>query len=431
MSDSIKFTYAFAAALAIGLVVRFWLGSRQVRHVAKHRTAVPALFSKTLSLAAHQKAADYTFAKVRFGLAEATWSGMVVVGWTLCGGLDLLNRRLLDSLGGGMAHQLALVTAFVAITSLAELPFSLWRSFRLEQKFGFNTMTWSLWLTDAVKGMLVAFELSKNCQLSGVPVAALVLWIMASAGPLWWLWAWGAWTSLNILLLLFYPTFIAPLFNKFSSLDDVALTERVTALMQKCGFKSKGLFVMDGSRRSAHANAYFTGFGAGKRVVFYDTLLQRLTAAEVEAVLAHELGHFKHRHIIKRVALLFMASLAGFASLGWLANQSWMYTGLGVRPNLEASNDAMALLLFMIAVPVFGFFISPLSAILSRHDEFEADAYAVAQSSGADLSTALLKLYYDNASTMTPDPIYTAFYYSHPPASERLARLNGSTAAMA
>jgi STE24 endopeptidase len=259
--------------------------------------------------------------------------------------------------------------------------------------------------------------------LIGLPIIALILWVMGAAGSLWWLWAWGLWMGFNLLLLLIYPTFIAPLFNKFQPLEDETLKARVTALMQRCGFAAKGLFVMDGSKRSAHANAYFTGFGAAKRVVFYDTLLAKLSAGEVDAVLAHELGHFKHKHIIKRIVSMFAMSLAGFALLGWLATQAWFYTGLGVSPNLTAPNDALALMLFMLAVPVFSFFISPLFAQLSRKHEFEADAYAVTQTSGADLSTALLKLYEDNASTLTPDPLFVKFYYSHPSASERLARM--------
>ncbi len=424
MPDPLILTYAFATALTIGLITKFWLASRQIRHVARHRDAVPAAFAATMTLAAHQKAADYTVAKVRFGLAEMAWSAAVVLAWTLLGGLDLLNKVLLDVLGGGMARQLALLAAFAAIGGLLELPFTLWQTFRLEQRFGFNKMTWRLWLADAAKGVVVGV-------LVGLPIAALILWIMGTAGSMWWLWAWGTWMAFNLLLMLIYPAFIAPLFNKFAPLDDAGLKARVTALMQRCGFAAKGLFVMDGSRRSAHANAYFTGFGASKRVVFYDTLLRQLSAGEVEAVLAHELGHFKHRHIVKRMAMLFAASFAGFALLGWLSGRSWFYAGLGVQPVLGAPNDAVALLLFMIAVPVFGFFIAPLSARLSRRDEFEADAYAIAQTNGTDLSTALLKLYQDNASTLTPDPVFVKFYYSHPPASERLARMNATTAVAA
>ena len=397
---SLLLTLAFALALVAGLIVKFWLATRQIRHVARHRDAVPAAFAQSITLAAHQKAADYTIAKTRFGMLEMVWGAMVLLGWTLLGGLDLLNRLLLDALGGGMWQQLALLAAFALIGGLLELPFTLWQTFRLEERFGFNKMTWRLWLADSVKALL-----------------------LGAAGRLWWLWAWCAWMGFNLLLMLVYPTFIAPIFNKFQPLDDATLKTRVTALMKRCGFAAKGLFVMDGSTRSAHANAYFTGFGASKRVVFYDTLLRQLNAGEVEAVLAHELGHFKYRHVLKRMAAMFALSLTGFALLGWLSGHAWFYTGLGVQPNMTAPNDALAILLFMLAVPVFGFFVAPLPALISRRHEFEADAYAVAQTNGADLSRALLKLYQDNASTLTPDPVFVKFYYSHPPASERLARM--------
>jgi STE24 endopeptidase len=413
---SLLLTLAFALALVAGLIVKFWLATRQIRHVARHRDAVPAAFAQAITLAAHQKAADYTIAKTRFGMLEMVWGAMVLLGWTLLGGLDLLNRLLLDALGGGMWQQLALLAAFALIGGLLELPFTLWQTFRLEERFGFNKMTWRLWLADSVKALLLGAAI-------GLPIAALILWLMGAAGPLWWLWAWGAWMGFNLLLMLVYPTFIAPIFNKFQPLDDATLKARVTALMKRCGFAAKGLFVMDGSTRSAHANAYFTGFGASKRVVFYDTLLRQLDAGEVEAVLAHELGHFKYRHVLKRMAAMFALSLAGFALLGWLSGHAWFYTGLGVQPNMTAPNDALAILLFMLAVPVFGFFVAPLPALISRRHEFEADAYAVAQTNGADLSRALLKLYQDNASTLTPDPVFVKFYYSHPPASERLARM--------
>ncbi|MFS2050631.1 M48 family metallopeptidase [Variovorax sp. Varisp41] len=418
MSYSLLFTLAFAAALVAGLLVKFWLASRQVRHVARHRGEVPEAFAQTISLSAHQKAADYTVAKARFGLIEMAWGTALLLGWTLLGGLDLLNKLLLAWLGGGMVQQLVLLAAFAAIGGLLELPFTLWQTFRLEERFGFNKMTWGLWLRDTVVSTLIGAAI-------GLPIAALILWIMGATGTLWWLWAWAAWMGFNLLLMLVYPMFIAPIFNKFQPLDDPTLKARVTALMSRCGFRAKGLFVMDGSRRSAHANAYFTGFGASKRVVFYDTLLRQLNAGEVEAVLAHELGHFKHRHIVKRLVAMFALSLAGFALLGWVSTQAWFYTGLGVQPNMStaAPNSALALLLFMLAVPVFGFFVAPLSARLSRRHEFEADAYAIAQTSGADLSAALLKLYQDNASTLTPDPVFVKFYYSHPPASERLARM--------
>jgi STE24 endopeptidase len=416
MSSSLILTLAFAAVLLAGLLVKFWLASRQIRHVALHRDTVPAAFAQAITLAAHQKAADYTVAKARFGLLELAFGAAVLLAWTLLGGLEALNQALLAWLGGGMVQQLALLAAFALIGGLLDLPGALYQTFVVEQRFGFNKMTLRLWLADLLKSTLVGTAI-------GLPIAALILWLMGATGSLWWLWAWAAWMGFNLLLLVVYPTFIAPLFNQFKPLEDESLKARVTALMQRCGFAAKGLFVMDGSRRSAHANAYFTGFGAAKRVVFYDTLLAKLSPDEVDAVLAHELGHFKHKHIVKRIVSMFALSLAGFALLGWLSTQAWFYTGLGVRPSMGAPNDALALLLFLLAVPVFSFFISPLFAQLSRSHEFEADAYAMAQTSGRDLSTALLKLYEDNASTLTPDPLFVKFYYSHPPASERLARM--------
>lgn len=416
MQASSALSLAFAAFLLAGLAVKFWLASRQVRYVARHRDSVPPPFAGTVSLGAHQKAADYTIAKSRIGLLETAFNAAVLVGWTLLGGLDALNQALLHWLGPGMIQQLALLACFAAIGGLLELPFSLYQTFVVEERFGFNKITWKLWLADLVKGVLLG-------AIIGLPIAALILWLMGAAGAWWWLWAWCVWMGFNLLLLVVYPTFIAPLFNKFQPLEDESLKARVTALMQRCGFAAKGLFVMDGSKRSAHANAYFTGFGAAKRVVFYDTLLSKLSPAEVDAVLAHELGHFKHKHIVKRIVALFALSLLGFALLGWLASRSWFYTGLGVRPNLAGPNDALALLLFMLAVPVFTYFVSPLMAQFSRKHEFEADAFAATQTSGRDLGSALLKLYEDNASTLTPDPVFVKFYYSHPPASERLARL--------
>ncbi|MDA7417159.1 M48 family metallopeptidase [Xenophilus arseniciresistens] len=416
MPASLLFSVLFVAALLAGLGLRFWLLSRQVRHVARHRHAVPEAFAQTITLAAHQKAADYTLAKARFSLLEMSWGAALLLGWTLLGGLDMVNRLLLQAMGPGLLQQLALLAAFALIASLLELPFSLWQTFRLEQRFGFNKMSPRLWLTDALKSMALGAAL-------GLPLAAAILWLMAQAGSLWWLWAWFTLVGWLLLVQFIYPAWIAPLFNRFEPLQDKTLEAHVTALMQRCGFAAKGLFVMDGSRRSAHANAYFTGFGRNKRVVFFDTLLRQLSTGEVEAVLAHELGHFKHRHIVKRLALSFALSLAGLALLGWLSGQSWFYTGLGVQPSLSSGNEALALMLFMLAMPVFTFFLSPLLAQGSRRDEFEADAYAVAQTRGQDLASALLKLYEDNASTLTPDPVYVRFYYSHPPASERLARM--------
>ena len=416
---SFSFTAVFATVLVLGLLVRFYLASRQIRHIAQHRQNVPAAFTHTISLASHQKAADYTITKARFGLLEMAFGAALLLGWTLLGGIDALNRLInASSLTsyGSLAPQLALLTGFGLISGVLDLPFKLYSTFNIEERFGFNKMTFKLWFADTVKGVLVGVVI-------GLPIVALILWLMGSAGSLWWLWAWGAWMGFNLLALVLYPTVIAPLFNKFKPLDDETLKARVTELMQRCGFAAKGLFVMDGSKRSAHANAYFTGFGAAKRVVFYDTLLKQLSPGEVDAVLAHELGHFKHKHIIKRIVGMFAMSLIGFALLGWLSSQVWFYTGLGISPSLSGGNDAVALLLFMLVTPLFSFFISPIFAQFSRKHEFEADAYAVAQTNGKDLQSALLKLYQDNASTLTPDPLFVKFYYSHPPATERLTRM--------
>ena len=413
------FTVLFSVVLVLGLLTRFYLASRQIRHVARHRGQVPAAFASTITLASHQKAADYTIAKARFGILEMAFGAAVLLGWTLLGGIDALNQALQHSglaAYGALVSQLVLLALFALVSGLLDLPFTLYSTFNLEERFGFNKMTFKLWLADLARSILVA-------AVVGLPIAALMLWLMGSAGSLWWLWSWGAWMVFNLLVLVLFPTVIAPLFNKFKPLDDEALKARVTALMQRCGFAAKGLFVMDGSKRSAHANAYFTGFGAAKRVVFYDTLLKQLSPAEVDAVLAHELGHFKHKHIIKRIALMFAMSLIGFALLGWLSSQVWFYTGLGVRPNVNSPNDSLALLLFLMVTPLFSFFASPLMAHFSRKHEFEADAYAVAQTDGRDLRSALLKLYQDNASTLTPDPVFVKFYASHPPASERLGRM--------
>ena len=422
---SLVFTLVFAAALSVGLLVRFYLASRQIRHVAQNRHVVPAAFADTISLASHQKAADYTVTKTRFGLLEMAFGAAVLLGWTLLGGIDALNQAINSTSlasDGSLVPQLALLAAFAVISGVLDLPFTLYSTFKIEERFGFNKTSFKLWLLDAFKGLLVGVVI-------GLPIVALILWLMGSAGSLWWLWAWGAWIAFNLLILVLYPTVIAPLFNKFKPLDDDALKARVTKLMQRCGFASKGLFVMDGSKRSAHANAYFTGFGAAKRVVFYDTLLKALSPAEVDAVLAHELGHFKHKHIIKRIIGMFAMSLVGFALLGWLSSQVWFYTGLGVTPSFNGGNDALALLLFMLVVPLFSFFVSPIFAQFSRKHEFEADAYAALQTDAKDLQSALLKLYQDNASTLTPDPMFVKFYYSHPPASERLARMTMTASA--
>ena len=418
---SFLMSLAFAAALVLGLLLKFWLATRQMRHVAAHREEVPAAFASQISLNAHQKAADYTLVLARFGMLELVWGAAVLLAWTLLGGLSWLNQTLLQWLQPGLGQQVALLASFTALGAVIDLPFTLYKTFVIEQRFGFNKTTPKLWLQDLLKSLVLG-------ALLGLPLITLVLWMMGATGALWWLWTWCVWMGFNLLMLLLYPTLIAPWFNQFKPLDNPELKDRVTALMARCGFTSKGFFVMDGSKRSAHANAYFTGFGASKRVVFYDTLLEQLTPGEVDAVLAHELGHFKHRHILKRIVSMFALSLLGFALLGWLSGQAWFYIGLGVIPNLRGANDALALMLFMMVLPLFSTFITPLFSQLSRKHEFEADAYAVAQTSGADLRSALLKLYKDNASTLTPDPVYVKFYYSHPPAGERLGRMLSSAA---
>ena len=416
MNPSLTLTLTLVLALLANVALKYWLNARQVRHVARHRSAVPVDYADTVSLADHQKAADYTLAKARLSLLGMALDAALLLGWTLLGGLDALNQLLLGWMAPGLNQQLALVLGFALVGGLIGLPLSLVQTFGVEQRFGFNKVTPALWLSDLAKGVLLGLAL-------GVPLLWVVLWLMQAGGALWWLWAFGVLVGWQLFLMAIAPNVIMPLFNKFTPLDDESLKTRVQALMQRAGFQAKGFFVMDGSRRSAHSNAFFTGFGASKRVVFFDTLLKQLSPAEMEAVLAHELGHFKHKHILKMMATSFAMTLVGLALLGWLAQQVWFYTGLGVTPSLTDSNNGLALVLFMVATPVFTFFLAPLSSWRSRQQEFEADAYAASQTPGADLSSALLKLYQDNAATLTPDPLFVKFYYSHPPASERLLRM--------
>ena len=416
-NPSLTLTVLFAVVLVANLLTKLWLSTRQAQHVAAHRGEVPAAFEHTISLQAHKKAADYTLAKSRVGLIDLGIDAVMLLAWTLLGGLDLLNQITLEWLGAGMTQQVVLVVSFALIGGIMGLPLSLYQTFGIEQRFGFNHTTPALWVSDLLKGLLVG-------MLLGLPILWLVLWLMQAGGSLWWLYAWGSLVVYQLFVMWIAPNVIMPLFNKFTPLEDAQLKERMSALMDRAGFTVKGFFVMDGSRRSAHSNAFFTGFGSAKRVVFFDTLLKQLNGDEMEAVLAHELGHFKHRHIFKMMLTSFTVSLAGLALLGWLSQQVWFYTGLGVLPNLGGGNSALALLLFMLVLPLFTFFVSPLSARRSRRFEFEADAYAVTHAQAPALSSALLKLYQDNASTLTPDPWYVAFYYSHPPASQRLARIN-------
>lgn len=419
--SSLGFSVLFVVFFALTLGVRFWLANRHIRHVLRHRASVPAEFAPKVPLAAHQKAADYTVAKTRLGIATMLWGGVVLIGFTLLGGLQSLSIALLGLTGPGMAHQMALVVAFAVLSGLLDLPFDWYRQFVLEQRFGFNKMTPGLWLADMAKGALVGAAI-------GLPLLWAILALMERSGDLWWLWAWCVWSGFQLLMMVLYPTVIAPLFNKFTPLADASLRERIEGLMARVGFASKGLFVMDGSKRSAHGNAYFSGFGSNKRIVFFDTLLSRLDPHEIEAVLAHELGHFKLRHIIQRIVVMFALSLAFLALLGYLKNQAWFYTGLGVLPMMGAPNDGMALILFALVLPTFTFVLSPLNAITSRKHEFEADAFAAKHTDGSHLVSALVKMYEDNASTLTPDPLHSAFYDSHPPASVRVKHLKMAAA---
>lgn len=413
---SLVFSILFVAFFLVAMLLRFWLAGRQIRHVLANRGRVPAEFAARIALDAHQKAADYTVAKTRFGIAASLFSGAVLIGFTLLGGLQALSLAVLDITGPGMGFQLALVAAFVVASSLLDLPFEYYRQFVLEERFGFNKMSVKLWIADMFKGALLGTVL-------GLPLVWAVLALMDKTGPLWWLYAWLVWSGFQLLMMVLFPTVIAPMFNKFTPLSDDNLKARIEGLMRRIGFSAKGLFVMDGSRRSAHGNAYFSGFGANKRIVFFDTLLARLAPQEIEAVLAHELGHFKLKHIVKRMAVLFAVSLGLLALLGYLKEQVWFYTGLGVDPILGNSNDAIALILFMLALPVFTFVLSPLTSISSRKHEFEADAFAATHTNAHDLVSALVKMYEDNASTLTPDPLHSAFYDSHPPASVRIRQL--------
>ena len=406
-------TGVFLVLLLITTATRVWLGHRHVAHIQAHRTQVPEAFSETISLQAHQKAADYSAAKTRLMIQEGIAQAVLLVLLTIGGGLQLIDAGWRAALPDFeiLRGALVIMTALV-ISGIIELPFDYYKTFVIDERFGFNKMTPKMFFTDLVKHSIVGI-------LLGAPILFAALYLMQGAGDYWWVYLWIVWSVFNLLMLAIYPTFIAPLFNKFSPLNDEPLKARIEALLKKCGFKSQGLFVMDGSTRSSHGNAYFTGFGSSKRVVFFDTLLERLDADEIEAVLAHELGHFKHRHVIKRIALMFLVSFLGLALLGWLKQQGWFYSGLGVT---EAS-DYMALLLFLLVTPVFLFLLRPLLASYSRKNEFEADEYAAKNADANYLIEALVKLYRDNASTLTPDPLHSAFYDSHPPASIRINRL--------
>jgi STE24 endopeptidase len=406
-------TLIFLAVLSATVLVRLWLGLRHVGHVQAHRNSVPAAFSGTIPLDAHQQAADYTTAKTRLVLVQAVVQALLLIGLTLGGGLQWLDdawRGVLPDMEL-LRGALVIVSAFV-VSSLADLPFDYYKTFTVDARFGFNRMSRGMFFGDIVKHALVGVVL-------GAPILFAALWLMNAAGSAWWLYLWMVWSAFNLLMLAVYPTLIAPLFNTFEPLQDEALKTRIETLLTKCGFRSQGLYVMDGSSRSSHGNAYFTGFGAAKRVVFFDTLLSRLKPDEIEAVLAHELGHYRHRHVFKRIAMLFTVSFVGLALLGWLIDQPWFYAGLGV----DTPSTYMGLLLFLLVSPVFMLLLRPLFSGYARRNEFEADAYAAQHADARRLVDALVKLYRDNASTLTPDRLHSAFYDSHPPASARIARL--------
>jgi len=417
--DPQSFSLLFAAFVLATLMVKMWLSTRHIRYVAQHRAAVPEQFAQKIPLEAHQKAADYTIAKTQLKLVLLVVNAAVLIGFTLLGGLQWLSLSIISFTGPGMLYQIGLIAAVAIISEIIDLPLDYYKQFRLEEKFGFNKMTPGLFFSDMIKHSLIG-------AVIGLPLLWVTLTVMEQAGSLWWLYAWLIWCGFQVLMLGLYQNLIAPLFNKFTPLSDESLKSRIEGLMQRVGFASKGLFVMDGSRRSAHGNAYFSGFGSAKRIVFFDTLLSRLAPNEIEAVLAHELGHFKLNHVIQRIGIMFIISLGFLALLGFLKNQTWFYLGLGVLPMMDASNDAMALILFMFALPVFTFLFSPLLSLTSRQNEFEADAFAAKHSNSHDLVSALVKLYEDNASTLTPDPLHSAFYDSHPPASARIQRLLAS-----
>ena len=407
------FTTIFLFAVIAGLALQLWLAARQAAHIISHADTVPAAFAAGISLEQHQTAARYTLARLGIERWDLVLGSAVLLGWTVAGGIGWLDDAIASIGLGTLWHGVALVIAVVLVGTIIDLPLSIWRTFGVEARFGFNRTTPGGFAKDRLLGLVLGLIL-------GVPLVAAILWLMARAGQLWWLWAWLLWMTFSLFITWAYPIWIAPLFNRFKSLDDAALRARLERLLQRCGFTSNGMYVMDGSRRSAHGNAYFTGFGANKRIVFFDTLLDGLEADEVEAVLAHELGHFKRRHVVKMLAISALMSLLGLALLGWLAGQQWFYAGLGVtRPG-----DAAALVLFMLVAPVFSLFANPLLAWLSRRHEFEADDFAAAQTDPRHLISGLVKMYRDNASTLTPDPLYSAFHHSHPPAPVRIANLS-------
>ncbi|MBT8143983.1 MAG: M48 family metallopeptidase [Gammaproteobacteria bacterium] len=406
------FALVFLIFLIAGTLFRLWLSRRQIRAVQAHREQVPAPFDSTISIDDHRKAADYTVTRNKVGMVDELIDTLLVLGWTFAGGLALVDAVVRGFGLGELATGVLMIVATMIIMSALSIPMSAYRTFVIEQRYGFNKTTPALFMADLIKGLVLML-------LIGTPLIAIILWLMQGAGELWWLYAWMVWTGFSLLLFWAYPAFIAPMFNKFSPLSDEQLAARIEALLDRCGFRSKGIFVMDGSRRSTHGNAYFTGVGNNKRIVFFDTLIESLQPEEIEAVLAHELGHFRKKHVLRRMLISFALSLVGLAVLGYLIQQPWFFTSLGV----DQPSNHLALMLFMIVIPVFTFPLTPLMSYLSRRDEFEADEYAADQSDANALVTALCKLYRDNATTLTPDKVHSGFYDSHPPAPVRVAKL--------
>ena len=407
------FTAFFLTMLALSLATQLWLTIRQINHISRHKNQVPKSFRDRITLVDHQKAAAYTLEKSRLSMLDIIISSFILLGWTLGGGLEWIDQSWQGFGLGNLATGVAVLVSTFFIISLLDVPFSLYSTFVIEEKYGFNKSTIQIYISDFIKQTILTIVL-------GVPLAFVVLWLMASSGSLWWIYVWIFWTAFTLFLMWLYPTWIAPMFNKFSPLDNIELVQRINNLLQRCGFASNGIFVMDGSKRSGHGNAYFTGLGAQKRIVFFDTLLDSLNGDEIEAVLAHELGHFKHKHVVKRMITMAATSFISLALLGWLIQQTWFYTGLGVN----TPSTHMALLLFLLVIPVFGFFLQPVSSFLMRKHEFEADSYAARQTSALHLIQALVKLYTENANTLTPDPLFSAFHDSHPPAPVRIAFLS-------
>jgi STE24 endopeptidase len=407
------FTWLFLAAVAAATATRLWLSQRQMRHVRAHRDAVPRMFAESIPLAAHQKAADYTVAKARLGNVETLLDAAILLVLTLGGLLQWLSDLWARAFAvESLWHGTAVILTVFLLKGVLSLPLSVYRIFVIEERFGFNRMTLKLFVLDLVKGVLVGAVL-------GIPLLLVVLWLMQAAGSWWWLYAWVVVVVYSLFLQMIYPAVVMPLFNKFSPLTDPVLAERVEQLLQRTGFRSRGLYVMDGSKRSSHGNAFFTGFGAAKRIVLFDTLVSRLQPAEVEAVLAHELGHYKLHHIVKGMLLSWGFSFLLLLVLGLLVREPWFYAGLGV----QTATMPLALLLFMLVMPEFLFFLQPLLSLFSRKNEYAADRYAAQYANAGELVHALVKLYHDNSATLTPDPLHSAYYDSHPPAAMRIARL--------